>query len=184
MNKKTTLLFCLIGLLLSQFANAAPDRTQLAVWANEAIIATYTINYKTYIQQQKEIAKYFSSNGWIAYSKALNASKLPEAIQKNQYDVTAVATQPPRLIILDPTHWQAIMPILVVYQNPQYQQRQNLKIALGFSIAPSGQGVRGLNIDSLQSTVISPPCQCPNEQQPQEAPVPATTSPTTPGVGK
>ncbi|CEG55655.1 DotI/IcmL family type IV secretion protein [Legionella fallonii] len=181
MNKKTALLFALIGLLFSQFARATPDRTQLAVWANEAIIATYTINYKTFIQQQKEIAKYYSSNGWIAYSKALDASKLPEAIQKNQYDVTAVATQPPRLVTLDPTHWQATMTILVVYQNPQYQQRQNLKVVIGFTTAPSGQGVRGLSINSMQSTVISPPCQCPNEQ-PQAAP--AATTPVTPGAGK
>lgn len=177
MNEKTPLLFGLVSLLLSQFAGATPDRTELAVWVNEAIVATYTFNYKTYIQDQKEIAKYYSSDGWIAYSKALNASKLPDAIQKNQYDVTAVATQPPRLVTLDPTHWQAIMPILVVYQNPEYQQRQNLKVVLRFSAAPAGQGVRGLSIESIQTTVTSPPCQCPNEQQPQATPeqTPSTT---------
>ena len=70
-------------LIVSQLGYAAPDRTQLAVWANEAIIATYTFNYKNYIQDQKEIAKYFTAEGWIAYSKALDDSKVPEAVQKN-----------------------------------------------------------------------------------------------------
>lgn len=181
MNKKTPLLFGLVSLLLSQFAGAAPDRAQLAVWANEAIIATYTFNYKTFLQDQKEIAKYYSSVGWIAYNKALNDSKLPEAVQKNQYDVTAVATHPPRLVTLDPTHWQAVMPILVVYQNPQYQQQQNLNVVLRFSTAPSGQGVRGFNVESIQTKVISPPCHCSNEEQ-QAAP--ETTPPTTPETGK
>ncbi len=175
MNKTIPLLSGLIFFIFSQLGYAAPDRTQIAVWANEAIIATYTFNYKTYLQQQKDIAKYFTSDGWIAYSKALNASKLPEAVQKNSYDVTAVATQPPKIITFDPTHWQAIMPILVMYQNPQYQQRQNLKVVIRFSTAPAGQGVRGLSITSLQSTVTEPPCQCPNEE---------TKDATTPGGEK
>jgi hypothetical protein len=167
-NKNLHLLSALILILSSQLGNTAqidnttsPDRTQLAVWVNEAIITTYTFNYKTYLQDQKNSAKYFTSDGWIAYSNALDASKLPEAIQKNSYDVTAVATQPPKLIFLDPTHWQATMTILVVYQNLQYSQRQNLKVVLGFSKAPGDQGVRGISITSLQSTVIEPPCQCP-----------------------
>ncbi|KGP62932.1 type IV secretion protein IcmL [Legionella norrlandica] len=163
MNKTLIFVLGVFISLASQLVFAGPDRAQLAVWANEAIIATYTFDYKNYIQQQKEIAKYFTADAWIAYSKALNASKLPEAVQKNAYYVDAVATEPPKLITLDPTHWQAIMPILVVYQNPQYQQKQNLKVVLGFTQASPGQGVRGFSITSFQSTVISPPCQCKNE---------------------
>lgn len=170
MNKITIFLSGLIFLIFFQFAFATPERTQIAVWVNEAVVATYTFNYKTFIQQQKELAKYYTSDGWIAYSKALNASKLPEAVQKNQYDVTAVATEPPRIITLDPTHWQAIMTILVVYQNLQYQQKQNLKVVVSFSQAPEGQGVRGLNISNIQTTVITPPCQCSYEEQQQAAP--------------
>ncbi|BCA93872.1 type IV secretion system protein IcmL [Legionella antarctica] len=164
MNKLIPLLYGLIFYIFSQLGYATPDSTQVAVWANEAIIATYTFNYKTYLKQQKDIAKYFTSDGWIAYSKALNASKLPETVKQNFYDVTAVATQPPKIITLDPTHWQAIMPILVVYQNPQYQQRQNLKVVIRFTTAAASQGVRGLSITSLQSTVTEPPCQCPNKE--------------------
>jgi hypothetical protein len=175
MNKKTHLLSALLLFIFAPLGYTAPDRTQVAVWANEAIIATYTFNYKTYIQQQKDIAKYFTSEGWIAYSKALDASKLLDTVQKNAYDVTAVATQPPKIITFDPTHWQAIMPILVVYQNPQYQQRQNLKVVVRFSVAPAGQGVRGLSITSLQSSVTEPPCQCPNKE---------TTDPASPEAGK
>ena len=52
------------------------------------------------------------------------------------------------------------MPVLVQYNNPQYQQQQNLKIVLGITQASAGQGIRGYAITSLQSTVIKPPCQC------------------------
>ncbi|MBL7481442.1 DotI/IcmL family type IV secretion protein [Legionella bononiensis] len=160
MNKLITLAAGIVLFLAAHTGIAAPDRTQLAVWANEAIIATYTFDYKNYLQQQKEIAKYFTSDGWIAYTKALNESKLPEAVQKNSYEVTAVATQPPVLTTLDPTHWQATMTVLVVYKNPQYQQQQNLKVVLSFIQAPAGQGVRGFAVTSLQARVTEPPCEC------------------------
>lgn len=166
--------YCIIAVVIyvgASAANAAPNRTQLAVWANEAIVATYTYDYKNYLQDQQEIAKYFTADGWIAYTNALNASKLPDSVQKNRYEVSAVATQPPKIITLDPTHWQAIMTILVVYKNPQYQQQQQLKVTLGFSEAPAGLGVRGLSATSLQSVAITPPCQC------------KTDNSTTPTVG-
>ena len=162
MSKNLTLLCSLLLFVTSPIYSATPDRTQLAVWANEAIIATYTFDYKNYLQEQKDIAKYFTSDAWINYSQALNASKLPDAVQKNAYFVSAVATHPPIITTLDPTHWQATMPILVVYENPQYQQKQDLKIVLSFTLAPSGQGVRGFTITGLKSTVTEPPCQCKN----------------------
>lgn len=155
------LLLPLILLCSNQYSFAATDRTQLVVWANEAIIATYTYNYQSYLAQQKELAKYFTASGWISYSKALNEAKLAESVQKNAYDVTAVATQPPTLITLEPNHWQVSMPILVVYKNPQYQQQQHLKVVINFAAAPAGQGVRGFSMSSLQTTAISPSCACP-----------------------
>jgi hypothetical protein len=139
---------------------AASEDAPLLVWANEAIIASYTFSAANYLDDQKKIARYFTSGGWIAFNKALNASKLPEVIKKNAYEVTAVATAPPELVTLDPTHWTVIMPILVQYKNPQYNQQQQLKVTLGFTTATAGQGMRGYAITSLQSVVTQPPCQC------------------------
>lgn len=143
----------------------ALDRTQLVVWANEAIVAAYTFDAKNFAQQQKESAKYFTYDAWSAYSKALTESKILETIQKNNYEVTSVATQPPVLTTLDSTHWQVTMSLLVDYKNTQQQQQQNLKINLGFTSVPEGQGVRGLAITSLKSTAMSPPCECKNQSE-------------------
>lgn len=152
----------ILGLMfaLLSFSSYATNNTELLVWANEAIVATYTFNYKTFTQDQKKIAQYFTTQGWIAFYKALNASKLPEAIQQNSYEVSSVATAPPQLNVLDQNHWTVTMPILVQYQNPQYKQQQHLKIVLGVTQATPGQGVRGYAITSLQSTATKPPCKC------------------------
>jgi len=155
------ILLCITLLSLPLYAE--PDNTQLAVWANEAIVATYTYNHQNFLSRQKEIAHYFTSAGWMAYSKALNDSKLPDVVQKNAYYVNAVATQPPNVKVLGNNQWQAVMPVLVVYKNPEFQQKQTLEVTLGFTSVPFGQGVRGLAITSLQAKVVQPACQCPTD---------------------
>lgn len=170
MNKK---FLALAFIFLSMTSYAGPEQAPMAVWVNEAIVATYSYSYKNYLQEQKQIAKYYTADGWMAYTKALNESKLPDAVQKNLYYVSAVATQPPEITTIDPTHWKAVMNLLVVYQNPQYQQQQTLKVTVHYTVAPSGQGVRGYSITNLQSVVAKPPCKCPIEDESVE-PTPAT----------
>lgn len=167
MNKKLLLSVTMFS-LYSQLGHAGPEQAPMAVWVNEAVVATYSYSYKNYLQDQKQIAKYFTASAWIAYTKALNDSKLPESVQKNLYYVSAVPTQPPVITKIDPTHWKAQMNLLVVYQNPQYQQQQNLKVSIDFTVAPAGQGVRGYSITSLQALVSKPPCQCPIEEESSE----------------
>lgn len=152
--------FTLAFFCFSFSAQASNDHTSLAVWANEAIVATYTYNYKNYLARHKEIARYFTSKGWIAYSKALNDSKLPETVKKNDYFVSAVAAMPPTIKTLQKDTWVAVMPLLVVYKNPQYQQKQTLEVTIHFKRVSQGQGVRGLAITSLKSKVTEPPCRC------------------------
>lgn len=177
MNKK--LAFILLS-LFSQLSYAQPEEALLSVWVNEAIVSTYTYSYKNYLEDQKKIAKYFTVDGWIAYSNALNTSKLPDDVQKNLYTVSAVATEPPTITNVDPTHWKASMGLLVAYKNPQYQQKQHLKVTINFIVAPSGQGVRGYSITSLQSVVTKQPCKCDIEKESEPTP---STPPSTPASG-
>ncbi len=142
------------------------DNIQRAVWVNEAIIATYTYDSQNFMSRQKDIAKYYTANGWMNYSKALHSSNIPEMVKKNSYSVSAVATMPPEVnnINGDANQWQAIMPILVIYKNATYKQKQLLKIKMTFVTAPSGTGVRGFAITNLQATVTEPACQCSRQQ--------------------
>lgn len=139
---------------------ASPNDTALAVWTNEAIVATFSYDYQHYIEQQSQIAKYFSADAWMTYTKANHEAGLPEAVQKNSYNVSAVALMPPKITSLAQGQWQAKMPLLVVYTNPQYQQKQTLEVTLKFGLAPQGQGVRGLAINQFNTVTTKEPCQC------------------------
>lgn len=155
--------FCIFFLFTFSFQIMAESpNIPLSVWANEAIVATYTFNHQNFLKRQKEIAKYFTSEGWINYSKALQQSSLPETVKKNNYYVSSVALQPPEIKKKSDNTWQAVMPLLVVYKNPQYQQKQTLQVTITFTGAPAGQGVRGLAITSLKSKITQPACRCPN----------------------
>ena len=150
----------LLSMIWPCLVMAGPDQAQLSVWANEAIVATYTFNAQNFLARQKAIAKYFSAKGWIAYSKALQDTKIPDLVQKNGYEVSAVALLPPVIKATGTSSWQAKMPLLVLYKNSNQQQKQTLDVVLSFSAAEPGLGVRGLSVQSLVSTVTQAPCQC------------------------
>lgn len=177
---------CLFALLSTNtLANSNNTEAELSVWVNEAIVSTYHYSYKNFLERQKEIAKYFTANGWTAYSTALLASNLPDSIKTNAYFVNSVATNPPALKSTGADKWQAVMPLLVVYKNPQYQQRQNLEVTINFGKAPSGQGVRGYAITSLQSRITKPACKCPVEEPSNaisESPSPASVESVNPAA--
>lgn len=153
------IIFSLLGFSLGSYAQTTPEDIQRSVWVNEAIVATYTFSDVNFLQRQKEIAKYFTAQGWIHYSKALQDSQLPDVVKKKAYSVSAVATMPPEITKKD-NQWQAKMPLLVVYSNPNYKQKQVLNVMLTFTDTPTGAGVRGMAITDLQSTISQPPCEC------------------------
>lgn len=165
MSYRRIVLLCLLWIALPLQAQSMPDNTQLAVWANEAIVATFTYNHQNFLSRQKEIAKYFTAEGWINYSKALKDANLPETVKTNAYFVSGVATMPPEIKLVKEDQWQAIMPVLVLYKNPAYKQKQNLMITLNFTEASAGTGVRGFAIKDLQAMAIKPPCQCAKEEK-------------------
>ncbi len=134
-------------------------KTNMEVWVNEAIINVYTLDFEQLVAEQKEIAKYFTADGWIGFNKALQGSKLIENIQTNSYSVSAVATMPPTIKQTKANEWEATMPILVFYKNPAYQQKQILRVVVNF-IQSADQGVRGFAITRLVATESSPPCKC------------------------
>jgi hypothetical protein len=51
------------------------------------------------------------------------------------------------------------MPILVIYQNPAYKQKQTLKVVVNF-VKSDKASVNGFAILNLISTVTEPPCEC------------------------
>jgi len=153
-------LITLMSLSSAIYAQKNINDPTLGVWANEAIVATYSFDDKNFIEQQRQIAQYFTAAAWIGYSRAFQASKIPKIVKENHYSVSAVSLLPPVISNVSPQHWQAVMPLLVLYKNLHYQQKQTLNVTLDFMKAPAGQGVRGFLVTLFKSKIASPPCRC------------------------
>jgi len=149
-----------VTLLIAAAANGGQGNLDKKIWAHQAIVATFQIKNSTYIADQKEIAKYFTAPAWKTYLNVLETVNFQQYIEKNNYRVSAVALKPVQLKQLEQGHWQATMPILVQYKNPQQEQLQTLQATIQFKQAPPGQGVRGYQLVSFVSKNIDKPCQC------------------------
>ena len=154
------ILFLVFFLFFPYLLHAEPTDAELSVWVNEAIVTTYTFDYKHYLAEQKRIAYYFSSNAWEAYSTALTSSNLLATIQKNGYYVSAVAQSTPVINKRGPGVWEAKMPIIVVYRNDRKEVKQTLQITINFATSTANTGIRGLQIESFVSNEIKPYCEC------------------------
>lgn len=146
-----------------KFSFAEPAQSTLVVWVSDAVVATYTFDFANLIKQQKAIARYFTADAWMQYTKALTDSKLLDTVKNNSYYVSAVPLLPPTIKKITKNEWIAEIPILVIYQNPAYKQKQTLKVTVDF-VKTDAEGKNGFAIKSLNSVVTEQPCQCANSK--------------------
>lgn len=107
---------------------------QVKSWINLAILSVFDYNYQNMIAQQKQAARYFSHQGWKNFLSAYQQAGIAEVVKKNQYAVTAAATQPATInqqgLQSGQYHWQIKMPLVVVYKNNKTRQCQYLNVTL------------------------------------------------------
>ncbi|WP_367606924.1 DotI/IcmL/TraM family protein [Legionella sp. W05-934-2] len=153
-------IFWFMSLVLAATAFAGQADLGKKIWAQQAILATYQVSNSSYIADQREIAKYFTADAWKKYLQVLEKVQFQQFIEKNNYHLDAVALKPVTLKPLEQGYWQASMPVLVQYTNPQYNQLQTVEVTIQFKPAPSGQGVLGYQMVSFLSKNMDKPCQC------------------------
>ncbi|GEM_PF-3313239 len=156
----------LIPLLCVTTTWAMDPLVPLQVWANEAIINTFTFNSENIKTRQQDMSRYFAPETWKIYRDAFNQSSIYKKIHAHHLAVSAVATKPPKITIKTFDNISVEMPILVTYTSPHKSITQNLNITLKLIQKP-GAGVREYVIQQFQSINISEPCGCAQPQSPK-----------------
>ena len=156
----------LIPILCISTSWAIDPLVPLQVWANEAIINTFTFNSQNIQARQQDMSQYFSPETWKIFRDAFNQSHIYKEIQTHHLEVSAVATHPPKITIKTPSDIAAEMPILVTYTSPKKTITQHLNVTLKLMQTP-GSGVREYTIQQFQSMNISEPCGCAQPQAPK-----------------
>jgi intracellular multiplication protein IcmL len=158
MFKKLSHILCLVSIF--NVALALESSVPLQVWVNEAIINTYTFNDTNLIDRQKDMSQYFTAEAWKAYLDTLNRSNIITQVKENHFQVSAVATLPPKISAQTNTNtWKASMPVLVQYQGKSNTLKQNLEINLVI-VKNDSANSRGYAILQYEAKVIDKPCNC------------------------
>lgn len=140
----------------------------LNVWVSEAAVAIYTLDANNLKAEQSALSHYFSSQGWIDFTKAQEQSGILNAIETHHYTVRATPLHPPKIMALGEGHWEAILPLLVSYTNPEYEQQQALRLKIRFERSAKDHSVRGFAISAIESKQSSDLCACRPNKLPKE----------------
>ena len=99
----TALMLCLLMMASGALAaeKNAFDAKPLILWAGKAAAQTYSFSFLTFENDMAEASKNFTPDGWSNFKKALQAAKVPEAVQAQHQLVTTLVIKPPALITRD-----------------------------------------------------------------------------------
>lgn len=158
----TTFIRIIPLIFLSSFTWAIEPSVPLQIWVNEAIINSFTFNDKNLSIRQQDIAKFFTPEAW----KSFNQLNIFNEVKTHHFNVSAVATLPPKINLLENNIFSAEMPIMVIYFHGDETITQNLKITIQ-AIPSNKTDNRGYAIQKFESVNVTPPCACNGPHQPK-----------------
>lgn len=157
---KTILKLLVLMVTCSQAFCLAPD-IPLQVWANQAIVNTFTFNSSNLTARQQDMAKDFTPKAWSVYLAAFEKTNILKQVTKHHYQVTAVATMPPS--VKQQGHlWQVTMPLLVKYQSSKHTETQHLELTLMV-----GKQGSSFAIVQYHAKILTKPCRCQKDYYPK-----------------
>lgn len=149
-------------IFLSSLVWSIEPTVSLQVWANNAIINSFTFNDKNLQTRQLDIAQFFEPQAWKRFSQ-LN---IFQDAKSHHFEVSAVATLPPKINLLENHSFFAEMPIMVTYVHANETITQNLNITIK-AIPSKARGTGGYTIAQFESINVSSPCACHSSNQPK-----------------
>jgi intracellular multiplication protein IcmL len=131
------------------------DATQVLVFANEAAVAVYSYNFLDYRQNLQMASRYFTSEGWTEFKKALKSSHNLDAVVEKKLVISAVAQAAPVILeqgVSNGTYtWEVQMPMLVTYQSATQVSYQRITVKMSIQRSSTLNAGRGLAVSSLSS---------------------------------
>lgn len=131
-------------------------------WATDAAVSAYTFDFSGYRRQLSQTqARYFTSDGWKSFLRALESTKILDTVIKEKLIVNAAVTQAPVIkasgVVRGRYTWVIQMPMVVTYQSSNASNSVNLLVTLtvervSLLDSPRGVGVVGY----IAQSVVNP----------------------------
>lgn len=143
-------------------------------WAQTAVKAVYSYDFKNYKQQIQDTQTYFTDTGWKAFNDALAKSNNLKIVESKKLVASAVTNKPTLIeegVKNGRYTWKLQMPIVASYENESKLIKQNLIITLLVSRTNSPPGV---GISHFIAQIVPQ-----NQQPPLTAPQPVNPTDST-----
>lgn len=124
-------------------------------WASLATRAALNLDFVNYDKQLKAASIYFTSNGWGAFSKALDSSGLLATVQSKKLLMSAIVPNSPVILFSGVVNgryvWRISMPVLVTYGSASAQSQRHLKATIVVSRVPVLDTPEGIQITDFEA---------------------------------
>jgi intracellular multiplication protein IcmL len=116
------------GRLIQDIPLGQPNMStqDVALWAEDAVVAANSYDYANYHAQLQRAQKYFTDYGWRSYMKGLQASNNLEALTKRKLIFLAKVAGQPKLLAEGRVGksqiyaWKLQIPVVITYLLPPY----------------------------------------------------------------
>lgn len=135
---------------IRNFANSHNTLKNVTSWVKEAIGESYSFGFLNFDKQVKSVEVYFTPEGYNSYVKALENSKIGEAVYKKKLEISIVAYKEPILIhsgfYQDEEFWRFKTPVVVSYFGGKEAIREKYYLETLVKKVPSYKNPRMLAI--------------------------------------
>lgn len=127
--------------------------SQVLIWTTESIEQIYAYNYKNFPQVLTEIRKFFTTQGYDSYMKALNDSNNLEIVQDKRLYVQGKASEKGKVIkegVVNGIYtWEIQVPLDVNYKTSSESINQKIMANVEVVRVPTSDSAVGIAIHSI-----------------------------------
>lgn len=123
-------------------------------WASLATRAALNLDFVNYTKQLNDASVYFTSNGWKAFSNALDSSGLLAAVQSKKLIMSAVVPDAPVIrftgVVNGRRVWRISLPVLVTFGSASEQRQRRMDVTMIISRVPVLDTPEGIQITDFE----------------------------------
>lgn len=124
-------------------------------WSKLAARAALSLDFVSYSKQLEAASVYFTTNGWKAFSSALDSSGLLETLRSKKISMSAIIPSSPIIrftgVLRGRYVWRISMPVLVTFGTASDQVQRRLEVTMVVSRVPVLDTPEGIKITDFQS---------------------------------
>lgn len=141
------------GRLVRMVPLSQPNLSDAALlsWVAQSATETMTFGFHDYKRRLQDASSYFTRRGWESFTKALQDSRIIEAVEARQQVISAVPGSAPVIVqegvVNSQYRWVVEMPLVVTYKSGSSSRPDSMMVRLTIVRVPTLDNPSGIGIE-------------------------------------